>query len=249
VRAAKEKAMTLIVKPIPILDDNYAWFLRDEATGMTAVMDAAVVEPIADFIAAEGGRLDWLLITHHHGDHIAGIPELAKRYGAKIAGNATDAARLPKLDAALKPGDSFALGESLARIIDSPGHTRGHIAWSFVESDALFSGDTLFAAGCGRLLEGNAAEMFSSLAAFADLPDVTRVYCGHEYTLSNIRFALSVEPENAALIAYAARAKAQRDAGQPTIPTTLGLERAANPFMRAQDVAQLAARRAAKDSF
>lgn len=241
--------MTLIVKPIPILDDNYAWFLRDEATGMTAVMDAAVVEPIADFIAAEGGRLDWLLITHHHGDHIAGIPELAKRYGAKIAGNAADAARLPKLDAALKPGDSFALGESLARIIDSPGHTRGHIAWSFLADDALFSGDTLFAAGCGRLLEGNAAEMFASLAAFADLPDSTRVFCGHEYTLSNIRFALSVEPENAALIAYAARAKAQRDAGQPTIPTTLGLERAVNPFMRAQDVAQLAARRAAKDSF
>jgi len=241
--------MTLTVKPIPILDDNYAWFLRDEATGMTAVMDAAVVEPIADFIAAEGRRLDWLLITHHHGDHIAGIPELAKRFGAKIAGNAADAARLPKLDTALKPGDSFAFGESQARIIDSPGHTRGHIAWSFAGSGALFSGDTLFAAGCGRLLEGNAAEMFSSLAAFADLPDSTRVFCGHEYTLSNIRFALSVEPENPELIAYAARAKAQREAGQPTIPTTLGLERAVNPFVRAQDVAQLAAWRAAKDSF
>jgi len=241
--------MTLTVKLIPILDDNYAWFLRDEATGMTAVMDAAVVEPIADVIASEGGRLDWLLITHHHGDHIAGIPDLAKRYSAKIAGNAADAARLPKLDVALKPGDSFALGESQARIIDSPGHTRGHIAWSFPADDALFCGDTLFAAGCGRLLEGNAAEMFSSLAAFAHLPDSTRVFCGHEYTLSNIRFALSIEPENAALIAYAAKAKAEREAGQPTIPTTLGLERAVNPFIRAHDVAELASRRAGKDSF
>ena len=241
--------MTLTVKPIPILDDNYAWFLRDEATGMTAVIDAAVVEPVADFIAKEGGRLDWLLITHHHGDHIAGIPELARRYGAKIAGNAADAARLPKLDVALKPGDTFALGESVAAILDSPGHTRGHIAWSFSGDDALFPGDTLFAAGCGRLLEGTAAEMFSSLAAFAHLPDSTKVCCGHEYTLSNIRFALSVEPENAALRAYAVKAKAQRDAGEPTIPTTLGLERAVNPFMRARDVAELAARRSAKDSF
>lgn len=241
--------MTLTVKPIPILDDNYAWFLRDEATGMTAVMDAAVVEPIADFIAAEGGRLDWLLITHHHGDHIAGIPELAKRFGAKVAGHAGDAARLPPLDVALNPGDRFALGESVAEILDSPGHTRGHIAWSFAADHALFSGDTLFAAGCGRLLEGTPAEMFASLAAFAALDDATRVYCGHEYTLSNIRFALSVEPENLALMAYAVQAKAQREAGQPTIPTTLGLERAVNPFMRARDVNELAARRAGKDSF
>ena len=241
--------MTLTVKPIPILDDNYAWFLRDEATGMTAVVDAAVVEPIADFIAKEGGRLDWLLITHHHGDHIAGIPELARRTGAKIAGAAADAARLPKLDVALKPGDTFALGESVATILDSPGHTRGHIAWAFAQDDALFPGDTLFAAGCGRLLEGTPAEMFSSLAAFAHLPDSTKVCCGHEYTLSNVRFALSVEPENAALQAYAVRAKAQRDGGQPTIPTTLGLERAVNPFVRARDVTELAARRSAKDSF
>ena len=241
--------MTLTVKPIPILDDNYAWFLRDEATGMTAVIDAAVVEPIADFIKAEGGRLDWLLITHHHDDHIAGIPELAQRTGAKIAGAAADAARLPKLDVALKPGDSFALGESVATILDSPGHTRGHIAWAFEKDDALFPGDTLFAAGCGRLLEGTPAEMFSSLAAFAHLPDSTKVCCGHEYTLSNLRFALSVEPENAALQAYAFKAKAQRDAGEPTIPTTLGLERAVNPFVRARDVAELAARRLAKDTF
>ncbi|MBS7791042.1 hydroxyacylglutathione hydrolase [Roseococcus sp. SDR] len=241
--------MTLTVKPIPILDDNYAWFLRDEATGMTAVMDAAVVAPVADFIMAEGGRLDWLLITHHHGDHIAGIPELAQRFGAKIAGNANDAARLPPLDAALKPGDSFALGESKASILDSPGHTRGHIAWSFAADNALFCGDTLFAVGCGRLLEGTAEEMFASLAAFAPLPDATRVYCGHEYTLSNIRYALTVEPENLALMAYSVQAKAQREAGQPTIPTTLGLERAVNPFMRAKDVAELAARRAGKDSF
>ena len=241
--------MTLTVKSLPILDDNYAWFLRDEATGMTAVLDAAVVEPIAAVIESEGGRLDWLLITHHHGDHIAGIADLAARYGAKVAGHAGDAARLPPLDVALRPGETFALGESIATILDSPGHTRGHIAWSFAADDALFPGDTLFAAGCGRLLEGTPAEMFASLAAFAPLPDSTRVCCGHEYTLSNIRFALSIEPENAALRAYALRAQAQRDAGEPTIPTTLGQERAINPFIRAKDVAELAARRAGKDSF
>ncbi|MDB5413385.1 MAG: gloB [Rubritepida sp.] len=241
--------MTLTVKPIAILDDNYAWFLRDEATGMTAVMDAAVVEPIADFIAAEGGRLDWLLITHHHGDHIAGIAELAARTGAKVAGNAADARRLPKLDVAVKPGDLFQFGKSEARIIDTPGHTRGHISWYFANGEALFCGDTLFAAGCGRLLEGNAEEMYASLAKLAVLPDETRVYCGHEYTLSNVRFALSVEPENLPLQAFGELAKSLREKGEPTLPTTLATEHAINPFLHARDVAHFAAMRSAKDSF
>jgi hydroxyacylglutathione hydrolase len=241
--------MPLTVKPIPILQDNYAWFLRDESTGMTAVADAAEVEPVAAFIAREGGRLDWLLITHHHGDHIAGIPELAQRFGAKVAGAAADAGRLPKLDVALKPGDRFRLGESEAVILDSPGHTRGHIAWHFPDGPAVLCGDTMFAAGCGRLLEGDAGEMFASLRALGALPPETRVCCGHEYTLSNIRFARHVEPENAALAEYATTAEAQRARGEPTVPTTIALEHAINPFLRAKDVAELAARRAAKDSF
>ncbi|WP_421993737.1 hydroxyacylglutathione hydrolase [Roseococcus sp.] len=241
--------MTLTVKPIAILDDNYAWFLRDEATGVTAVMDAAVVGPIEDFVKAEGGRLDWLLITHHHGDHIAGIAELAARTGAKVAGNAQDAARLPKLDVAVKPGDVFALGASEAQIIDTPGHTHGHISWYFPSGETLLCADTLFAAGCGRLLEGTPAEMFASLQKLAALPEATKVCCGHEYTLSNIRYALSVEPDNAALQAFAERAKALRAEGKPTVPTTIGLEQAINPFLHARDVKHFAELRLGKDNF
>jgi hydroxyacylglutathione hydrolase len=248
--------MTLTVLPIPILQDNYAWFLRDEATGMVGVVDAADAAPVLAFLAeTAGGRCDWLLITHHHGDHIAGIPEVQAKTGAKIAGNAADAHRLPPLDLALTPGDSsalgdsFALGASRALVLDTPGHTRGHIAYAFEEGAALFCGDTLFAIGCGRLLEGTAEEMFASLSRLADLPGAMRVCCGHEYTRSNIRYALSVEPENAALRAFAAEAGAKRGRGEPTVPTTLDLERAANPFLHARDAAHFAALRAGKDEF
>ena len=241
--------MPLTVQPIPILEDNYAWFLRDAATGTTAVADAAEVEPVAAFLVREGGRLDWLLITHHHGDHIAGIPELTRRFGAKVAGAAADAHRLPPLDLALAPGDRFRLGESEASILDTPGHTRGHIAWHFPDGPAVLCGDTLFAAGCGRLLEGTAAEMFASLRALGALPGETRVCCGHEYTLANLRFARHVEPDNPALAEYAERAEAQRARGEPTVPTTIALEHAINPFLRARDAAEFAARRAAKDGF
>jgi hydroxyacylglutathione hydrolase len=196
-----------------------------------------------------GGRLDLILLTHHHGDHIAGVAELQAKFGGRIVGAAADAHRLPKLDQAVRAGDTVALGESRATVIDTPGHTVGHIAFHFSGGRALLCGDTLFSLGCGRLLEGNAAQMFDSLAKLAALPEETLVCCGHEYTESNARFALTVEPENAALRARAEEARAQRAAGRPTVPTTIGQERAANPFLRAGDVARLAAIRSAKDSF
>ncbi len=239
--------MTITVKAIPCLSDNYAWWVRDDSTGICAVVDPGEAAPVLDFVHKEGSGLDWILLTHHHGDHIAGVAEVAREFGAKIAGAAADAHRLPALDAALSAGDDFLLGGANARIIDTPGHTRGHIAFAFASH--VFCGDTLFSLGCGRLLEGDAAEMFGSLAALAALPDATLVCCGHEYTESNARFALTVEPQNAALIARADEVRAQRVVGVPTVPTTIAQEKAANPFIRAGSVARLAEIRAAKDSF
>lgn len=239
--------MTIAIKAIPCLSDNYAWWLRDPATGQTAVVDPGEAGSVAAMIRAEGTGLDWILLTHHHGDHVGGVAALVAEFGAKVAGAAADAHRLPPLDETLQPGDSFTLGQSAALVLDSPGHTLGHIAFAFPE--AVFCGDTLFSAGCGRLLEGSAADMFAALAALSALPDATLVCCGHEYTESNIRFALTVEPDNAALREWAATAHAMRAAGEPTLPTTMGFERAVNPFLRARTVAELGRIRAAKDVF
>lgn len=239
--------MTIAIKPIACLSDNYAWWLRDPATGQTAVVDPGEAGPVAAMIRAEGTGLDWILLTHHHGDHIDGVAPLVAEFGAKVAGAKADAHRLPPLDLALEPGDSFTLGQNFCTVLDSPGHTLGHIAFAFPA--AVFCGDTLFSAGCGRLLEGTAEDMFRALAALAALPPETLVCCGHEYTLSNIRFALTVEPKNAALQKWATDAQALRDAGQPTLPTTIGFEREVNPFLRAPDVASLARIRTAKDTF
>lgn len=239
--------MTITVKPIPCLSDNYAWWVRDDSTGICAVVDPGEAAPVAEFLREQGCGLDWILLTHHHGDHIAGVADIQREFGGKIAGAAADAHRLPPLDMALSHGDDFLLGAAAARVIETPGHTRGHIAFAFASH--VFCGDTLFSLGCGRLLEGDAAEMFASLAALAALPDATLVCCGHEYTESNARFALTVEPDNAALIARADEVRAQRVVGLPTLPTTIAQERATNPFLRANSVARLAEIRAAKDSF
>ncbi len=234
---------------VPILQDNYAWLLRDEESGCTAIVDPAEVDPVVAAIEAAGGTLDLILLTHHHGDHIAGTDAIRQRYGAKVVGAKADAHRLPKLDREVSEGSEVDLGASTARVFETPGHTRGHISYFFPEGNVLLCGDTLFSLGCGRLLEGTAAEMHKSLVRFAALPPETLVCCGHEYTESNARFALQADPGNTDLQAYAERVKQQRAAGLPTLPSLLSDELACNPFLRAQDVATLADLRSRKDSF
>lgn len=242
--------MPLAVEAVPCLSDNYCWLLRDAATGAVAVCDPGEAPPVQAALEKAGGRLDLILLTHHHGDHVGGVAALKARFpAARVVGAAADAHRLPPLDVVVRPGEAVALGESRAEVIDTPGHTRGHIAYHFADAHVLLCGDTLFSLGCGRLLEGTAAEMFASLRALSALPADTLVCCGHEYTESNARFALTVEPGNQALQARAREAAAQRAAGRPTVPTTMAQELAANPFLRAGSVERLAEIRAAKDSF
>lgn len=240
--------MPVSVTPVPCLSDNYAWLLR-AADGRLAVCDPGEAGPIAAAVDAAGGTLDTILLTHHHGDHVAGVADLVQRYGAKVVGAAADAHRLPKLDVAVAPGQAIEVLGVPVRVLASDGHTCGHIAFHLPDSAIVLCGDTLFSLGCGRLLEGTAAEMFESLQRLAALPPETLVCCGHEYSESNARFALTVEPENAALRARTEEIARQRAAGQPTVPTTIGEENATNPFMRAKDVATLARIRTAKDNF
>jgi hydroxyacylglutathione hydrolase len=237
----------ITVQAVPVLSDNYAWLLRDAGSGAVAIVDPGEAAPVIAAIEAAGGRLDAIWLTHHHADHIAGTEEVRARFGAKVVGATADAHRLPRLDLALAEGDVVALGGSEARVLETPGHTRGHIA--FVSEGVLLCGDTMFSLGCGRLLEGTPAEMFSSLRKFAALPPQTLVYCGHEYTDSNARFALHATPDNTALQAFAAGVRQKRAAGEATVPSRLADELAANPFLRAPDVTTLADLRARKDKF
>ena len=241
--------MPLSARPVPILSDNYAWLLIDDATGATAIVDPADAAACSRAVEEAGGRLDMILITHHHDDHIAGVDAMRDRYRGVVVGAAADAKRLPRLDQAVSEGGLVTLGDIALRVIDTPGHTLGHIAYYAEDGGVLLSADTLFSLGCGRLIEGTAADMFASLRKFAALPGDTLVCCGHEYTQSNARFALTVEPDNAALQARAAEVETQRAAGLPTVPTRLAAELAENPFMRAPDVDSLARIRKAKDQF
>ncbi|MDH3663141.1 MAG: hydroxyacylglutathione hydrolase [Alphaproteobacteria bacterium] len=254
---------SLAIEMIPVLSDNYVYLVHDAATGTTGVVDPAVAAPVMEWLAAKGWSLDWILSTHHHADHTGGNLELKQATGCRIAGPGKDAARIPGIDVKLLEGDRFKLGEAEAEVFETPGHTSGHISFWFPESNALFCADTLFSLGCGRLFEGTPEDMWTSLRKFADLPDQALVYCGHEYTQSNARFALSVDPDNGALKARAAEVDQQRAAGKPTVPTTLGQERATNPFLRpdnpairkqlgmenADDVQVFAEIRRLKDSF
>jgi hydroxyacylglutathione hydrolase len=240
--------MTVTVQPVPILTDNYAWLLRDTDTGAVAIVDPADAAGVFPAIEA-AGRLDLILLTHHHLDHTAGTDAVRARYNCPVVGAAADAHRLPKLDIAVAEGDEMKFGATAAVVIATPGHTTGHIAYFFPKGAVLLCGDTLFSVGCGKLLEGTAEQMFASLRKLSALPDETLVACGHEYTESNVRFALTVEPDNVALFARALEVKQLRSAGQPTVPSMLAQERATNPFLRAETAKRLAEIRAAKDNF
>ena len=215
--------------------DNYAYLLRDEENGVAVAFDAPDAAPILAAVEAAGGRLDALLLTHHHGDHVEGAVEIAERTGAELIGAAADAHRLPPLGRAVADGESLSVGPFDLRVIATPGHTWGHVVYFAPAARALFSGDTLFSLGCGRLFEGSAADMWESLLRLAALPPDTSIYPGHEYTAANGRFALSVDPDNAALAERLAEVDALRTAGRPTVPVTLQRELMTNPFLRAGD--------------
>jgi hydroxyacylglutathione hydrolase len=223
----------LAVEQIPVLSDNYVYLLHEPKAGATAVVDPALAAPVLERLQARGWKLDWILSTHHHADHTGGNLELKQATGCRVAGAKKDEARIPGIDLRLAEGDHFRFGEIDAQVFETPGHTSGHISFWFPDAKALFCADTLFSLGCGRVFEGSHALMWQSLSKLAALPDDTLVYCGHEYTQSNARFALSVDPDNRALQARAAEVERQRAAGKPTVPSTLGAERAANPFLRA----------------
>lgn len=233
---------------VPVLADNYAWLIHDGDTARTIVIDPGAAPPVLDAAAARGWTVAEVWLTHWHPDHVGGAAEIRTATGARVLGPEAERAKIPALDDGLSDGDVAELGGHAAQVWHVPGHTAGHIAFHFAADDAVFTGDTLFAMGCGRLFEGDAAQMFANFRRYARLPDDTRVYCGHEYTQSNGRFALSVDPDNAALVRRMAEVDALRAAGEPTVPTTIGAERATNPFFRAATVAAFAELRARKDA-
>ena len=232
---------------IPALSDNYVWMIHDTASQECVVVDPAEAEPVLEAARERGWRITQIWNTHWHPDHIGGNAGIKAATGCKVTGPAMEADRIDTLDRCVGEGDHVHIGEHDARVIDVPAHTAGHIAYYLPTANAAFVGDTLFAMGCGRLFEGTADQMYSNMRKLEALPDTTAVYCAHEYTESNGNFALTVEPDNQALAARMAEVRQMRARGEPTVPTTIALEKATNPFMRAGSVAELANRRAAKD--
>ena len=234
---------------IPALRDNYLWLARDPATEATAVIDPAEAAPVLAEADRRGWRIDQIWNTHWHRDHTGGNAAIKAATGCTVTGPAAEAAKIPTLDRTVGEGDVVRIGAVAAQVLEVPAHTAGHIAYYLPEAGIAFVGDTLFAMGCGRLFEGTATMMWTNMQRLAELPPETRVYCAHEYTQANGRYALVAEPDNQALIDRMRAVDEARARGEATVPTTIALERATNPFMRAGSVAELARRRTEKDHF
>lgn len=240
---------SLEIVRIPALSDNYIWLVHDPASGETLVVDPAVADPVLAEAGKRGWRISQIWNTHWHPDHTGGNAAIKASAACKVTGPAAEAERIQTLDRLVSEGDVVTLGAIEATVMEVPAHTAGHIAYHLPSEDIVFVGDTLFAMGCGRLFEGEAAQMHANLQRLSRLPENTQVYCAHEYTLANGRFALTVEPDNQALRQRMTDVEALRAAGEATVPTTIALERATNPFMRAATAEMLAERRRAKDNF
>ena len=239
----------LHVARVPVLSDNYAWLIHDDASGETVALDPGEAAPMLRDAEARGWRISAIWNTHWHPDHVAGNAELKAATGATVTGPAAEAAKIATLDHGVREGDRVEIGAHGAIVLETPGHTAGHIVFHFADDALLFTGDTLFAIGCGRLFEGTAQQMWGNMQRLAALPPETRVFCGHEYTQGNGRYALVAEPGNEATRRRMVEVDRLRAAGEPTVPFTLAEELATNPFLRAATAAELAERRAAKDSF
>jgi hydroxyacylglutathione hydrolase len=227
--------MPLDIIQFPCLSDNFGVLIHDKATGKTAAIDAPEAAPVIKVLEEKGWELTDILTTHWHTDHVDGNLALKAKYNCKITGPRNEADKIPGIDFTAAEGDTFDFAGRKVDVIDCPGHTLGHISYYIASEKLLFAADTLFALGCGRLLEGTPAQMWSSLSKLMALPDDTIVYCGHEYTLANAKFSVTIDPENAELAARFEDIKTRRGRGEATLPTTIGLERRTNPFVRPRD--------------
>lgn len=225
----------LEIVQFPCRDDNFGVLIHDAKTGQTATIDAPALQPILDLLETRGWTLSHIFTTHHHTDHVEANLDLKARFGVEITGPAAEAARIPGIDKMVVGGDRFDFAGHRVDVIDCPGHTLGGISYSIPSQKLLFAADTLFSLGCGRLLEGTPDQMWGSLTRLMALPDDTMIYCGHEYTASNAKFALTIDPDNQVLVARALEVEQLRAADKPTLPTTMGREKTTNPFLRPGD--------------